>query len=75
MFEKISGWFRDSLTILWARILVLVGVVSQALLSIGLLPEVQTVFQILFTPQTAALSIATIGIVTELARRRTLPRG
>lgn len=75
MWDKIKAWFRHSLTILWARGVALVGV----LLAVGeqLLqdPNVTSAIQSVLQPQFIPYYVIAIGLVTELARRRTAGKG
>ena len=74
MFASIAAWFRNSLTIFWARVLMFVGVAVQVVVVFGSIPQVHEIMGLLFGPSTAALSIAAVGLVTEIVRRRTAPR-
>jgi hypothetical protein len=77
MWERIKAWFKHSVTILWARIVGLGGLVFAALEAIaGLLelPGIRENIQLLFDPKYVPYYIIAIALVTELARRRTLKR-
>jgi hypothetical protein len=73
MWDRIKAWFRYSLTIFWARVQWLVGLLSAGLIA---------AFSGYDFTQLAAMTwkdafkmlcaVAVAGVVTELARRRTL---
>lgn len=74
MFEKIKAWFRNSLTIFWARIQWIVGILGGGLIvafsgydftQLASM-DIKAAFKML-----AAVGIS--GVLTEIARRRTLP--
>ena len=71
MWEKIKTWFKHSVTILWARLVALMGLllaVGQPLLGD---PNVNSAMQSILQPKFIPYYVIAIGIVTELARRRT----
>ena len=71
MWEKIKTWFKHSVTILWARVVALAGValaMGQSLLGD---PNVNSAVQTILQPKLIPYYVIVIGIVTELARRRT----
>lgn len=71
--DKVKAWFRDSVTILWARIQYVVGIVGAGLIAVFsgydfsqlASMDTKTAFKLL------AWSILA-GVITEIARRRTL---
>jgi len=75
MIANLKVWFRNSLTILWARIQYVGGLIGAGLLAafsgydfttlVAL--DVKAAFKML-------VAIAFAGILTELTRRRTLPK-
>jgi hypothetical protein len=70
----LKAWFRHSLTILWARAMAAAGVllaVGEALLQD---PGVSAAIQTALQPRYIPYYVIAIGLVTELARRRTLGR-
>lgn len=75
-WSSIKGWCRNSVTILWARIQYVVG-----LLGAGLLVAFSgyDFTQLASMDARAAFKmlavVAVSGIMTEIARRRTLPPG
>lgn len=72
-WDKIKAWFKNSLTILWARIQYIGGV-----LAAGLIVAFSGFDFTRLTSMTSQdaikmlLAVAVAGIVTEIARRRTL---
>ncbi len=72
-FDDVRAWFKHSVTILWARIQYVVGIVGAGLVAVfsgydfsqlaGM--DAKTAFKLLAWSAVA-------GIITELARRRTL---
>lgn len=74
LWDKIKAWFKHSLTILWARIVALAGFLlacGQALLAD---PNVTGAIQTALQPKFIPYYVIAIGLVTELARRRTAGR-
>jgi hypothetical protein len=73
MWERIKAWFRYSLTIFWARLQWLVGILSAGL--IAAFSEYDFTQLAVMTWKDAfkmLCAVAVAGVVTELARRRTL---
>lgn len=72
-WDKIKAWFKDSVTILWARIQYVIGIVGAGLIAVFsgydftqlASMDGKTAFKLL-----AYAAVA--GILTEIARRRTL---
>jgi hypothetical protein len=71
MSDKIKSWFRYSLTILWARAVALAGLLLAAAQSALADPTVGGAVQQLLQPQYVPYYVIAIGLITELARRRT----
>jgi hypothetical protein len=71
MWDNIKGWFKYSVTILWARVVTLAGVLCAAALSLlgdsGITGAIQSLLQ----PQYIPWYVIGIGVITEFARRRT----
>lgn len=73
MWDKIKNWFRDSLTIAWARIQYIGGI-----LAAGLIAAFSGYDFTHLTTMSAAdafkmlCAVAIAGVLTEIARRRTL---
>lgn len=71
-WETIKAWFKHSLTILWARAVAAIGLllaVGEALLQD---PAVSGAIQGVLQPKYIPYYVIAIGLVTELARRRTI---
>lgn len=71
MWEKFKASFRQSVTILWARIVALAGFLLAAGQSLLQDPSVSAAIQSALQPQFIPYYVIAIGLVTELARRRT----
>ena len=71
MWDKIKSWFRHSLTILWARAIALAGLLLAATQSVLADPSVSDAVQQLLQPKYIPYYVIAIGLITELARRRT----
>jgi hypothetical protein len=71
MWDTIKGWFRHSLTILWARAIALAGLLLAAAQSVLADPSVSGAMQQLLQPKYIPYYVIAIGLITELARRRT----
>ena len=72
MWNKIKAWFRHSVTILWARAMTLSGAVLATLLSLSNDPNVGAAIQSVLQPKFIPYYVIAMGILTELARRRTV---
>ncbi|HEY7229437.1 MAG TPA: hypothetical protein VH558_03605 [Pseudolabrys sp.] len=75
MWTKIKSYFRNSATILWARIQVAAGVIGASLLALASDPNVTGPIQAMLRPNFIPYYIIAIGLITEIARRRTIARG
>jgi hypothetical protein len=71
MWIKLKTAFRHSVTILWARIVALAGIALLAAQQVLADPNVNGAVQSLLSPKLVPFYIIAIGIVTEIARRRT----
>lgn len=74
MWTKTKSLFKNSMTILWARLQVLAGLVVALLLAIAQDPNVTGAIEALLRPEFIPFYIIAIGLVTEIARRRTIAR-
>lgn len=72
MFEKVKAWFKNSLTILWARIMTLAGVAGAAIVNIWADGSVQAAISTVGSPKVLPWVIIGMGVLTEVFRRRTL---
>jgi len=70
-WDTIKGWFRHSVTILWARAVALAGLMLAAGQSLLADPNVNSAVQSILQPKFIPYYVIAIGLVTELARRRT----
>jgi hypothetical protein len=71
MWNKIRLWFRNSVTILWARVQVFAGLVVACLMALASDPNVTGAIQAALEPKYIPYYVIAIGLVTEIARRRT----
>ena len=71
MWQKIKAWFKHSLTIVWARAVALAGLVLAAIESLAADPNVTGALQTALQPKYIPYYVIAIGLITELARRRT----
>ena len=74
MWSKTKSWFGNSLTILWARIQVLAGLLAAFLMALATDPNVTGAIQIVLEPRFIPYYVIAIGLITEIARRRTIRR-
>ncbi len=74
MWGKIKAWFKHSLTILWARVVALAGLLLAAGESLLGDPNVTGAIQSVLQPKFIPYYVIAIGLVTELARRRTVAK-
>lgn len=74
MWDKVKDWFRHSLTILWARVVTCAGLFMVAIESMLQDPAISQAIQSALQPRYVPYFVIVIGLVTELARRRTLNR-
>jgi len=72
MWDKIKAWFKHSLTILWARIVAVAGLLLAAGQSVLADPNVTGAIQSALQPKFIPYYVIAIGLVTEIARRRSL---
>jgi len=71
MWIGIKAWFKNSLTILWARFLALAGILSATAVALSADPAASGAIQGVLGPYGPYYLIA-IGLITELCRRRTV---
>jgi hypothetical protein len=74
MWEKIKAWFKHSITILWARVVALAGLLLAAGQSLLADPNVSGAIQSVLQPKFIPYYVIAIGLVTEIARRRTVEK-
>lgn len=71
MWCQIKAWFRHSLTIAWARCVAFVGILLAASEALLQDPAVTGAIQAALRPAYVPYYVVVIGLITELARRRT----
>ncbi|MGH6727822.1 MAG: hypothetical protein ACREB8_14965 [Pseudolabrys sp.] len=71
MWEKIKAAFKHSITILWARSVALAGLLLASGQSLVGDPNVSGAIQTILQPKYIPYYVIAIGLITELARRRT----
>ena len=74
MWDKIKAWFKHSLTILWARVVALAGILLAAGQALLADPNVTGAIQTALQPKFIPYYVIAIGLVTEIARRRTIAK-
>jgi hypothetical protein len=74
MWDKAKAWFRHSVTILWARVVALTGLLLAASDALLTDPNVAAAIQSVLQPKWIPYFIIGIGLITELARRRTVEK-
>ena len=72
MWDKIKAWFKHSLTILWARVVALTGLLLAAGTSLLEDPNVTATIQTALQPKFIPYYVIAIGLITEIVRRRTV---
>lgn len=71
MLDRLWQWCKESATIVWARLLILGGILLSIANEIAALAQASNLVQ--FLPQRwTSIALAVIGVITELARRRSL---
>jgi hypothetical protein len=71
MWNKIRSYFKNSITIFWARVQVLGGVAAATLMALASDANVTGAVQAALQPKYIPYYVITIGLITEIARRRT----
>ena len=74
MWNRIKAWFKHSITILWARVVALAGLLLAAGQSLLGDPNVTSAIQTALQPKFIPYYVIAIGLITEIARRRTAGR-
>lgn len=74
MWDKIKAWFKHSLTILWARVVAVTGLLMAAGEALLADPNVSSAMQSVLQPKYIPYYVIAIGLITELARRRTIEK-
>ncbi len=74
MWDSITSWFRNSLTIFWARVQWFGGILSAGLIAaFSGYDFTQLTSMTLKDAFKMLAAVAVAGVLTEVARRRTLP--
>lgn len=71
MWDKIKAWFKHSLTILWARVVALGGLLLGLAQALSVDPAINDAVHAALQPKFIPYYVIAIGLITELARRRT----
>jgi len=71
MWDKIKAWFKHSLTILWARAVALGGLLLGLAQALSVDPAINDAVRTALQPKFIPYYVIAIGLITELARRRT----
>jgi hypothetical protein len=74
MWTKIKTVFKHSLTILWARVVALCGLLLASMQTLVADPSVNDAIHAALQPKFIPYYVIAIGLVTELVRRRTAER-
>jgi hypothetical protein len=74
MWDKIKAWFKHSVTILWARVVALAGLLLACAETLIGDPNINSAVQTALQPKFVPYYVIAIGLLTEMARRRTLGR-
>lgn len=72
MWDKIKACFKRSMTILWARAVALAGVAFAAVQALSADPTIAAAIQQILQPKFIPYYVIAIGVITEIARRRSL---
>jgi hypothetical protein len=72
MWDKIKAWFKHSLTILWARVVALAGIVLASAQALIADPNVTGAVQTALQPKFIPYWVIGIGLITEICRWRTI---
>lgn len=72
MWNTIKAWFKHSVTILWARTVAVAGLLLAAGQSLLADPNVTGAVQAALQPKFIPYYVIAIGLITEIARRRSL---
>jgi hypothetical protein len=72
MSSRIKSFFKNSVTIFWARLQVLAGAVGASVVALAQDPNVTSALQSALQPKFIPYYVIAIGLITEIARRRTI---
>ena len=71
MLQKALSSFKSSVTILWARVVALVGAALAVVPSLTSDPNISNAIHTILRPEYIPYYVIGIGVITEMARRRT----
>jgi hypothetical protein len=71
MWDTLKATFKHSVTILWARAVALGGILLAAVQALSADPAVNDAVHAVLQPKFIPYYVIAIGLITELARRRT----
>ncbi|HEU4662163.1 MAG TPA: hypothetical protein VFS63_16040 [Pseudolabrys sp.] len=71
MWHKVKSWFKHSLTILWARLVAVGGLLLASTQTLIADPSVNDAIHSLLQPKYVPYYVIAIGLITEIAHRRT----
>jgi len=71
MWDKLKIWFKHSVTILWARLVALGGALLGTVQALSADPAINDAVHAALQPKFIPYYVIAIGLITELARRRT----
>lgn len=76
MWNDIKDWFKNSLTILWARVVMVIGVIGATLPALLADPQMSADLRSVLGPYAPFIfiGISVLGGTFELTRRRTVGR-
>ena len=74
MLDKIKAWFKNSVTILWARLWTLAGLALGVVTMLSADPNTMAALQAAIPAKYWWIVMVMIGLLTELARRRTVDK-
>jgi len=66
---KLKTWFKDSETIFWARLQMLVGALGAIVTSLMQSPDINAAIQAVLKPEYVPYYVIGFGVITEIARR------
>jgi hypothetical protein len=70
-WEKIRAAFKHSVTILWARVVAISGLLIGGVQALSINPTIDSAVHQILQPKFIPYYIIGIGLITEMARRRT----
>lgn len=74
MWDKTKAFFKNSLTILWARVQMVIGLLGALVITLLQDPNITGALQAALQPKYIPFYVIAIGLLTELARRRSLDK-